>query len=221
MNGPATTSLRDDYLAAVLAGDATRARHLIDAAVRDGVPVGDVYLEVLGPAMQDVGARWAAGELSIAYEHYASSVTQGIIGAIGPQMRVAPTTGRLAVVACTPGERHALGPQMVADFVEAAGWEVLNLGPSLPTADLVDLVESEQPDAVVLSTSTADRLAGAEAALAGLREVEDPPFVIVGGQAWTGVEEEARRLGADACVSDPVELTRLLTERLPPIPEDV
>ena len=212
----ATSTLRDDFLAALLAGDATRARHLIESAVEDRVAITEVYLDVLTPAMREVGDLWERAELSVAYEHYATSIVQGILGALGPRMRVAPTSGRLAVVACTPGERHALGAQMVSDFLEGAGWEVLNLGASLPTADLVALVESEQPDAVGLSTSTADRLAGAEGALAALRDLADRPYVVVGGGAWDAIGgAEWSALGADACVGDPIELTQLLTERFP------
>ena len=217
----ATSTLCDDYLAALLAADAVRARHLIDHAVGGGLPVADVYLRVLRPAMVQIGALWEAGEVSVAYEHYATTVTQGILGALGPRIRVAPMSGRLAVVCCTPGERHALGLQMVTDFVEGAGWEVLNLGPSLPVADLVDLVESEQPDVVGLSTATADRLAGAEAALAALREVESRPYVVVGGGAWGYVrDDEPGHLGADACFDDPVELVDDLTARFPPTADD-
>jgi methanogenic corrinoid protein MtbC1 len=125
------------------------------------------------------------------------------------------------VLCCTPGERHALGVQMVADFLEGAGWEVLNLGPSLPVADLVAMVESEQPDVVGLSTSTADRLAGAEAALTALREVEIPPFVVVGGPGWQFVgDDEPARLGADARFDDPVEFVELLADRFPPTSDE-
>jgi methanogenic corrinoid protein MtbC1 len=217
----ATSTLRDDFLAALLAGDAARARHLVDRAVGDGLPVSVAYLRILQPAMREIGTLWEAGELSVAYEHYATSITQGILGALGPRMRVAPMSGRLAVLCCTPGERHALGVQMVADFLEGAGWEVLNLGPSLPVADLVAMVESEQPDVVGLSTSTADRLAGAEAALTALREVEIPPFVVVGGPGWQFVgDDEPARLGADARFDDPVEFVELLADRFPPTSDE-
>jgi MerR family transcriptional regulator, light-induced transcriptional regulator len=217
----AAPTLREGFLAALLAADATRARHLIDRAVAGGMPIADVYLEVLAPAMREVGELWEAAQVSVAYEHYATSITQGILGALGPRMRVPPTTGRLAVVACTPGERHALGAQMVSDFLEGAGWEVLNVGPSLPTADLVGLVEDEQPDVVGLSTATVDRLAGAEAAIAALRELDPAPYVVVGGLAWRSLQtEEARTLGADAYVEDAAALTALLTERFPTVDDD-
>jgi methanogenic corrinoid protein MtbC1 len=185
------------------------------------VPVAEVYLGVLAPAMRDVGDRWERAELGVAYEHYATSITQGLLGALGPRMRVEPMSGRLAVVACTPGERHALGVQMVADFLEGAGWEVLNLGASLPVADLVDLVESEQPDAVGLSTATPGLLGGAEEALAALRGLDDPPYVVVGGGAWRRVEQAGwSTLGADARVDDPAELARMLIERFPATADD-
>jgi DNA polymerase III delta subunit len=43
----ATSTLRDDFLAALLAGDAARARHLVDRAVGDGLPVSVAYLRIL------------------------------------------------------------------------------------------------------------------------------------------------------------------------------
>ena len=215
-----TTSLQQEYLAALLAADATRARHLAEAAVEAGTSVEDVYLHVLEPALHDIGALWERGEISVAYEHYATSITQGVMGALGPRMRVPPDSGRLAVIACSPGERHALGPAMVADFLESAGWEVLQLGPSLPVGDLVEMVEDEQPDAVCLSTATTERLVHAEETLHELRAAGAPAHLVVGGRAWTQVPDPQARaleMGADACVVDPRELRRLLAERFPPI----
>ncbi|HEV2061848.1 MAG TPA: B12-binding domain-containing protein, partial [Solirubrobacteraceae bacterium] len=94
-----TAMLRDDFMAALTAGDTTRARWLIDQAVEAGIAVRDVYLQVLAPTLEQVGERWADGELTVAHEHYAVAVTQGILGALAPRMRVPPTSGRLAVVA--------------------------------------------------------------------------------------------------------------------------
>ena len=209
--------LRDDYLSAVLAGDGVRARHVVDEAVVRGMPVAEAYLGILQPAMAQIGELWASGDVGVGFEHYATTVTQGILGTLAPRMRVTPTTGRLAVLACTPGERHSLGVQMVGDFVEGAGWEVLNLGASLPVGELVGLVHAEQPDVVGLSTATPDRLAGAEAALAALRELDPALYLVVGGQAWDTVAPgEARELGADGRFEDPVAFVRMLGRLFPP-----
>ena len=215
------TTLRDDYLAALMSGDATRARWLIDQAVDGGVAVRDVYLQVLAPTLQEVGERWAAGELTVAHEHYSVAVTQGIIGVLAPRIRLAPTSGRLAVVACTPGELHALGAQMVADFLEGEGWEVLALGAATPAADLAALVDDERPDLVALSTAMPNNLEAATTMVEMLRSLAEPPFVAVGGLAWEALDEARRdALGADALFADPRELCAALKQRFPPIDDN-
>ena len=55
---------------------------------------------------------------------------------------------------------------MVADFLEADGWEVILLGAGAPRDDIAPLVESEQPDVVALSTATAGVLDGVVEVLA-------------------------------------------------------
>ena len=216
-----STTLRDDYLAALLAGDATRARWLVDEAIAGDLTVPEIYLEVLAPALEEIGDRWAAGELTVAHEHYATAVTQGVIAVLAPQMRVPPNSGRLAVVACTPGELHALGAQMVGDFLEAQGWEVLTLGAATPAPDLAALVDDERPDLVALSTSVANNLEGAQRAIADLRSLAEPPFVAVGGRGWEALPAARREeLGADALYGDPRDLCAVLAERFPPVDDD-
>lgn len=216
-----TDSLRDEYLAAMLAGDGTHARHVVESAVNDGIAIPDVCLGVLAPALEAVGALWERGEVSVAHEHYAAQVTAGVLGALAPRMRVPPRGGRLAVLTCTEGEQHALGVQMVGEFLEGAAWEVLQLGAGLPAEDLFDLVVGEQPDLVGLSTATAAMLPGAERTLALLAEADPRPLIVVGGRAWAGISDErVRALGADARIPGPVELVALIARRLPPVPED-
>jgi methanogenic corrinoid protein MtbC1 len=216
-----TAVLLDDYVAALLAGDGTRARHLIDVAVDDGVAVPDVCLHVLGPALEHVGELWERGEISVAHEHYAAQVSSGVLAALAPRMRRPPRGGRLAVIACTQGEQHAIGVQMVGEFLEGEAWEVLQLGAGLPAEDLQELVAAEQPDLVGLSTTTPAMLPAAERTLGLLGELDPRPVVVVGGRAWDGVaDERVRAMGADVRLPGPVELVELVAERLPPLPED-
>jgi MerR family transcriptional regulator, light-induced transcriptional regulator len=216
-----TGDLTADYLAALLAGDSIRARHLIDRAVDGGMPVADVYLQVLQPALEEIGKRWESDEIGIAYEHQATAITQGILGALGPRLRVAPTSGRLAVLACTPGEMHSLGVQMLGDFLEAEGWEVLLLGASVPAPALAKLVDDESPDAVALSTSSPAMLPGVADTLAALSVLDPKPFIAVGGLAWRSQPEgRALELGADCCLTGPYELARELARRFPPLTDD-
>jgi MerR family transcriptional regulator, light-induced transcriptional regulator len=212
---------RQAYLDALMARDVGAARSAIDAAIALGIPVEEIYLDVLTPALYEIGRSWAVGDFSIADEHSATAVTQSVLGMLGPRMRTAPKDGRLAVVSGSPEERHALGVQMVADFLEGDGWEVLNLGASTPAPDLARLVDAERPDVVALSTATPAGLPGAAEAVAALRVLDPRPLIVLGGQLWSGpARADAPGLGADLVVDGPRELVALLRERFPPQPPE-
>ena len=213
---------RRAYLEALLARDVGAARAVIEASLHAGVEVADIYLGILQPALYEIGRWWAIGDFSVADEHSATAVTQSVLGMLGPRMRTAPKDGRLAMVSGSPEERHALGVQMVADFLEGDGWEVLNLGASTPARDLAGMADAEQPDVVAISTSTPAGLPGAADAVQALLALQPRPLVVLGGQLWRGpAREDAPSLGADLVVEDPRELVALLRERFPPQPPDL
>jgi MerR family transcriptional regulator, light-induced transcriptional regulator len=208
---------RRALLDALLARDSARARRAIDAALAAGAPILDVYLDVLRPVLAEIGHRWATGELNVAEEHYGTATAQALLDALSARLPRPPGDGRLAVVTGTPGEQHALGARMVADFLEADGWEVLLLGPGAPAHDLAELVDLERPDVVALSTATAGALPGVVEVLGALGELRPRPFIVVGGQFWTAeTSAVAAELGADAVIHDPRELVAILRERVPP-----
>jgi methanogenic corrinoid protein MtbC1 len=208
--------VRENYLAAVLEPDPAGARELVRSALRDGLPIDSAYLEVLGPAMVEIGRRWESGEIGVAHEHLAAEVTGSLVSELGDRIRAAPDTGRIAVVACSPEERHCLGGQMLGGLLEASGWEVLYLGATLPVPDLVTLAEEEAVDVVALSTTMPEHLAGVAEATAAFQKLEEPPLVIVGGQAYGG-EDDAREVGADAYAANVADAPTLLRRRLPPV----
>jgi methanogenic corrinoid protein MtbC1 len=208
---------RSAFLDALLARDSARARRAVDAALADGAEIPDVYLEVLAPALVEIGHRWAVGELNVAEEHYATAVAQSVLDVLSARLLRPPRDGRLAVVSGTPDEQHALGTRMVADFLEADGWEALLLGPGSPAQDLVELVDLERPDLVALSTSTAGALPGVIDVLGALADLRPRPFIVVGGGFWTAeTGAAAAEFGADVVVRDPRELVAILRERVPP-----
>ena len=161
---------------------------------------------------------WALAELNVAQEHYATSVTQALIATLAAEAPTPDGQGRLAIVTSTPDELHLLGGQMVADVLQREGWEVVNLGAATPAADLVELVESEIPDLVALSASTAGRLPGVAEVLHALAAVDPKPLIVVGGGLFSSHSAGfARELGADLVVNDVRHLLGAVREHFPPL----
>jgi methanogenic corrinoid protein MtbC1 len=209
------TSAHDTYLTALLARDSARARAAVEAAVAAGTPPEAIDLEVIGPALRAVGDLWERGEATVADEHYASGISEGLMARLATAMREPPAGGRLAVVTCAPGEHHALAARMLADLLEAEAWEAIALGPSMPARDLIGLVEAEQPDVVAVSITMRDSIEPTIELMAALSVVEPRPFLVAGGQALA----DGADVGADAIESDVGALVGLLTERFPPLPD--
>jgi methanogenic corrinoid protein MtbC1 len=221
MEGVATagemTTLRDAFVEAVLEPDARRARDLIGDARTGGVPVSRLYLEVLQPALYEIGALWEQARIGVAHEHIATQITQAVLAQLAGGLEPTGTGhGRRAIVSCSPGEQHVLGGRMMADFLEADGWTVLSLGADTPAEELAWLAAAERVELVALSTALPAHLLAAGAACAEVRRLPEPPFIVAGGQAFRGDPTRAAMVGADAYADGPAELLAVLRDRFGP-----
>ena len=211
---PAAAALRERYLSALLAGDTRAARGVIDAAVEAGASVRDIYLDMLQPALYEVGVRWSRAEIGVAQEHLATAATQSLMAELAARLSGgAPARGREVVVACAEDELHSVGLRMVADFLEADGWTVTWTGAMTPAAGLLEV--ARRADAVAISAALPERISLVTRTVAALRELPRPPYVLVGGQAFAGSSERALGTGADAYAADAQEAVRVLDVAFP------
>jgi MerR family transcriptional regulator, light-induced transcriptional regulator len=206
------------YLECLLAPDARAARQLIDDALTAGITASSLYLQVIAPAMHEVGRLWETSQVTVAEEHLATQITQVVMAGLGLHVYGGEPVGagRVAVVSPSPGELHSLGGQMVADFLEAQGWVSLHLGPDTPAHELVSLVHERDAEVVALSTALPGHLLPVTRVCQLLRQLPRPPFIVAGGRAYGGDPARALAIGADAFAEDPEELLSLLGRRFGP-----
>lgn len=201
--------LAQRYLGAVLDGDEPAASALVERVLAAGWAWSRVATDVIKPALLEVGRLWERGEVSIAEEHMASEITtmvmarQARFGAPGEDRRC-------AVVACPGGETHVLGARAVAAALCERGWDVVFLGAATPPRALAALVAARRPSLVVLSTKLPNHIAATREAIAEVKALPDPPFVVAGGDAVAGCAED---LGADVGAVT-LESALLMADRL-------
>jgi methylmalonyl-CoA mutase cobalamin-binding domain/chain len=192
--------LRTRYVNALVAGDVTAAEQMI---VDSGADVRTLYMQVLQPALYEIGHRWEEAEISVAQEHLATAATQSLMARLAERFDdVAPPRGRRVLVACAEGELHSIGVRMVADFLEADGWDVLFVGALSPPSSVAELAAAQGVDVVALSAALAQRVPEIVAAVDALRALETVPVIAVGGQAFGGDADVAKRTGADIYATD-------------------
>ncbi len=148
----AIAQLIDEIVQALMIFDSTQADKILSEAFSI-YPFEQVLLELVQPAMVDIGERWHRGEINVAVEHFA---TQFVRRKLASLLGIFEGSAHRAtvVVGCAPGEQHDLGALLSALFLVRRGWHVIYLGPQVPLFDLLETVHSVKPNMVCLSAST-------------------------------------------------------------------
>jgi MerR family transcriptional regulator, light-induced transcriptional regulator len=200
-----------ERLHALLAeGAVADATALVRKVIADGAPVGDVYIQLITPALHRIGEDWAAGRIGVAEEHRATAIVSGIISRLAEHFRRRGPARGTVVTVTPPGDGHAVAPAMVADFLRAGGFDVHHLGVDVPAEELRRFVEAVHPDAVCISVTRTDLDEDLLRAFVEASRASNGTMPVLGGQ---GADPAlAARLGV-AHVEDIAELVTRLIER--------
>jgi DNA-binding transcriptional MerR regulator len=205
--------------AAAAPADAGRAREELDGALLDfdeprahevfdrllaRLSLDTVIDDVVVPYLHDLGDRWERGEVSVAQEHFASTLLRGRL--LGLARGWGQGVGPRALLACAPGEQHDLGLISFGLALRARGWRILYLGLDTPVESLASAARAARPARIVVSAVDPETLEAHRDALAAL--AADYPLA-VGGAAVSRLDlgravlpltgapvEEAERLTA-------------------------
>jgi DNA-binding transcriptional MerR regulator len=145
--------------------------------------------EVLLPYLNELGARWASGEITPGQEHFASNLLRGRL--LGLARGWGHGLGPRALLACPPGERHDLGLVAFGLALRARGWRIGYLGSDTPLGSVEQAARFLDPEVIVLSAVTAERF---EPVLDEVRELARHHRVCLGGAGASTIDVEA--LGA-------------------------
>lgn len=147
-SGPART---EELLALVESFDSDRlTRRLLSESARLG-PLAFAR-DCVAPLVTAAGAAWATGQLNIHNEHFLSERVGDLLRAQRMPFEER-ATGVLVILGSLPGESHALGLQMAALVLSAAGCRVLQLGTEVPPNLLVQMAKDTGARAVGVSVS--------------------------------------------------------------------
>ncbi len=209
-------ALREDLLLAFRSVDEARAGEVVNEAL--GLySLEDVCLNVLQPALVQIGELWLSGHVSVAVEHFASSFVRSRLSNLFHSTRN-NVHGPLALVGCAPQEFHELGAMFLALFLRRAGCRVVYLGQNVPLESLETMITTMRPDAVCISATRSETAS----ALYSLRDFLDAvqkneghaPLLAYGGQAFNRFPHISERLGGLYLGEDASVAARTLTERL-------
>ncbi len=211
------------YLDLVRQGGSDEAAQLIESLSRGALGIRRTYLEVLEPALKEVGRLWAHGKISVGEEHMVSQATERIMSRIYSQEgtpRAASGEASCCVMAVS-SEQHLIGPRMVSDFLRLDGWSVQFLGGNLGIRHLLEVLAARPVNLLAVSVTSRNNVTEAADLIASVREKDflKETRVIAGGQALQSRPDLWEEIGADGTGRDAesavVTADELIRKRLP------
>jgi len=197
-------SERDRYLDAILAGRRQDAVEAALGALERGMDVRDVYVDVLQESLYEVGRLWQAGRISVAAEHLATAITQLVVARLYEKLPRSEATRGRVVLTGVEGELHQVGGNMIADALEADGWDVRFLGTDVPGPDVLDAIAAHRADLFGISCTLRQNVPKVASLVDEVRSRfgESRPRILVGGGAFRTAGGSPLDVGADAWAPD-------------------
>ncbi|MDO8691645.1 MAG: cobalamin-dependent protein [Dehalococcoidia bacterium] len=136
--------------------------------------------------LDEVGKKFESGEYFIADLVYAASIFKTLMDVLGPELKKTARgnekAGKVAI-ATVKDDIHDIGKNLVAAMLEAAGFEIFDLGVDVPADTICKCIGEQKPDILALScllTTTVDSMESiiADISKAGVR---NQVKILVGG----------------------------------------
>jgi len=191
--------LKDAFLSSLLEGSHREAVELALNNVHSASDLTEFYLQVIQPAMYDIGNLWEKGSISVAREHLASAIVTRVMAALYPKFIILEQTKSSAIVTAAPNEYHEIGPRMVADLLEIDGWSINYTGANTPPESLVDLALAKQPFFIAISVGMPFNIDRTQKLIQLIRDHKqlNDTKIMVGGQCLKMSSQVRKAIGAD------------------------
>jgi MerR family transcriptional regulator, light-induced transcriptional regulator len=179
---------------------------VIADALRKGIAPSRILVEVAAPAARHIGHEWEEDLSDFVDVTLATGRLQRLVRSLGSAIReevVVEEEAPTILLASPPGQSHTLGLLMVAEFFQAASWNVY-LGAPFEGTATPELVARQYVHVVGLSISLTDRATQVRSEIQRIRRRSQNRKlgILVGGPAILLDPSLSESLGADGAATD-------------------
>jgi len=168
-------------------------------ALDAGIPPVKAVTEGMAKGMDIVGQKYEAKEYFLAELIMAGEVMKEGMKVLEPHLKGVDvrTLGKVAV-GTVRGDLHDIGKNIVATLLNAAGFNVIDLGVDVTPEQFVEAVRTQKPKIIGMSALLTVTMPEMENVIKELKKagLRDRVKIIVGGAPLT--EDYAKKIGADA-----------------------
>ncbi|CAK8711613.1 Methanogenic corrinoid protein MtbC1 [Candidatus Electrothrix aarhusensis] len=187
-----SSQLYQEYLNCLLEGKRLDCTRIVQDLLDRDIPIKALYNDLFEKSLYRVGQLWEFNRISVAKEHLATAITEGLLNLVYPRLFELEHQhkGKRIVISCAANEFHQIGGKMVADICELNGWDAEFLGANMPLDHMLLHIQETKPDLVGLSLTVYFNMSSLKKGIEVIRSNFTHLDIFVGGQAflWGGTE---------------------------------
>lgn len=194
-------------------GDRAGSRAIVREAAERGVAAEDIAKHVYWPALEMINSLYRADQLSTLAHHYATRLLRSLVDQAQAGYAQQPPRDRTILMFSGSSEADELAGQVVADLLEADGYEVWFGGGGVAADEVLAEVGARNPDILLMFASAPGDAPHIRRLIDTIRGISAHPNlqIVVGGGVFNRAEGLAEEIGADLWARDPHELLSRLT----------
>jgi 5-methyltetrahydrofolate--homocysteine methyltransferase len=200
---------------AIVKGNIKRAPAITRKCLLEGIPPHTIIRDGILKGLDTVGRKWKTYEYFIPNVLVSAMATKLCLEALHSTLKAGANRpiGK-AVAGTVRGDVHDIGKNIVLMFLEASGFQVVDLGIDVAPEQFVKTARREKPDLLLLSCLYTVTMHAMEDTVIALRKagLKGRLKILVGGAPIT--PEFARHIGADGYGADAVDGVRRAKELL-------
>ena len=175
-------------------------------ALAAGIPAVEIIRKGIAGGTQAIGAKFENGEFYLSELIMAGETIKTGMKIIEPHVLARDKTESLGrvIIGTVEGDVHDIGKNVVKMFLQAAGFDVMDLGVDVPARKFIEAVQKDMADVLGMSALMTVSLDRMEAVMKRLKKTRLKRHVktIIGGAPVTS--KYAEEIDADAGTNDAI-----------------
>ncbi|MFX1388532.1 MAG: B12-binding domain-containing protein [Promethearchaeota archaeon] len=199
--------IAEEFIKAAINMDIKAAKESTKKAMNEGIDPYEFIESAITKALEIIGDKFENEEFFLPELFMAAEIVKKAMRILEPYIKGSANRKSLGkiVIGTAKSDMHDIGKNIVSFFLQAEGFEVIDLGVDVSSENFVEAVRNEKPDILAISaliTLTMPELTNTIKALedANLR---DKVKIILGGAPIT--KEFVENVGADAFAKNAID----------------
>ena len=206
--------LMEQFFTALISGNRSDSRAVIDQLIDSDCEADKIINRLVWPTLEQIQNLYRNDQMTEMAHHFATRLLRSTVDQLQIRLVQQERREQTALVMCGPEESEELAAQIVADLLEADGYDVYYIGGGVANDEIVAQLNEMQADKLVVFGAVPSTVPSTRLLIDHLHEIGacEQTQVIVGGGVFNRAEGLAEEIGADLWANTPEELVEEMAE---------